>query len=481
MNPSSTKTIHLSRITVAAVIAIASILPATVYAQDIISIYDEHPLHETAGFKPETAAVLPLVEQYEEFIDSATVFAPDGRRWDEIPDHEAVGFALDTIVELPTLPRWFFRPAVYDHFEFPDTVRFDDRMFSGKPELRWIEELNVVNRNMRQMRYNLFFSNPGIAKYNIAMLPEAPKFYQTVVDPTNHTIEIQEIVTGPVTQTTLVAEQVKRRHWIRNFNASLQFSQAYVSPNWYQGGNDNLNMLGQLYYNVKLNQVFHPTLLLDFTAQYKIGINSAPNDSLRNYSISDDLLQLNVTFGVKAAKRWYYSFTGQFKTQLLNSYTANTRDLRSAFLAPGEFTGGVGMTYNYANNKKTFTFDASLAPISYNLKICANRQIDETIYGIHPGGKTVSKYGSTAEFKLFWKMAQNISLRSRLFTFSDYSQIQADWENTLLFEINKFLTTQIFAHMRYDSRGVRAVGTDWKKLQLKEILSIGFAYKFSSI
>ena len=35
--------------------------------------------------------------------------------------------------------------------------------------------------------------------------------------------------------------------------------------------------------------------------------------------------------------------------------------------------------------------------------------------------------------------------------------------------------------MRYDSRGVRAEGTNWKKLQVKEILSIGFSYKFSSL
>ena len=156
------------------------------------------------------------------------------------------------------------------------------------------------------------------------MLPQAPKFYQTEINPVDHTIEIKEIITTPVDQTTLVAEEVKKRHWIRNFNASLQFSQAYVSPNWYQGGNNNLNILGQLYYNVKLNQEYHPNLLFDFTSQYKLGLNSAPDDSLRNYSISDDLLQLNTTLGIKAVKRWYYTFTGQFKTQLLNSYTRQT-------------------------------------------------------------------------------------------------------------------------------------------------------------
>ena len=432
----------------------------------------------------ETPVISSFFEEVEEAGAEATdsaIFAPDGRRWDEIPAHEAVGFALDTIVELPDLPSYFFMPAIYDHFVYPDTMRFNDPMFSGRPDLRWIEEKRVNDRKMAQMRYSLFFENPQIVRYNVAKLPQAPKFYQTEINPVDHTIQIKEIITTPTDQTTLVAEEVKKRHWIRNFSASLQFSQAYVSPNWYQGGNDNLNVLGQLYYNVKLNQEYHPNLLFDFTSQYKLGLNSAPDDSLRNYSISDDLLQLNTTLGIKAAKRWYYSFTGQFKTQLLNSYTSNTRNLRSALLSPGELTAGVGMTYNYANAKKTFTFDASLAPVSYNLKICINDELDETAYGIHEGHKTISKYGSSAELKLFWQIASNISLRSRFFTFSDYDVLQADWENTIQFEINRFLTTQIYAHLRYDSEGIRAENSNWKKLQLKEILSIGFAYKFSSI
>ncbi|MDE5567880.1 MAG: DUF3078 domain-containing protein [Muribaculaceae bacterium] len=429
----------------------------------------------------ETDVVESFFEEFEENLNDSTIFAPDGRRWDEIPAHEAVGFALDTIVELPELPPYFFMPAVYDHFVSIDTLRFNEPMFSGRSDLRWIEEKRATDRRMEQMKYSFFFENPQLVRYNVAMLPQAPKFYQTEINPVDHTIQIKEIITGPTDQTTLVAEEVKKRHWIRNFTASLQFSQAYVSPNWYQGGNNNLNVLGQLYYNVKLNQEYHPKLLFDFTAQYKLGMNSAPDDSLRNYSISDDLLQLNTTLGLKAAKRWYYSFTGQFKTQLLNSYTSNTRNLRSALLSPGELTAGVGMTYNYANTKKTFTFDASLAPVSYNLKICINSKLDETAYGIHEGNKTISKYGSSAELKLFWQMASNISLRSRFFTFSDYSVLQADWENTIQFEINRFLTTQIYAHLRYDSQGVRAENSNWKKLQLKEILSIGFAYKFSSL
>ncbi len=139
------------------------------------------------------------------------------------------------------------------------------------------------------------------------------------------------------------------------------------------------------------------------------------------------------------------------------------------------------MTYNYANKKKTFTFDASIAPLSYNMQVCTNSRIDETLYNIEAGHTTAHNFGSSCELKLYWKLCYNITFNSRLFAFTDYDRAYADWENTLSFEINKFLTTQIYAHARYDTQTAKVDGTNWKKLQLKEILSIGFAYKFSSI
>ena len=388
---------------------------------------------------------------------------------------------IDTTIVLPRLPRYFFRPAVYDHYKFRDTVRLDEKFYTGKEYMKWIEDEEFVNRNMDNLRYNLFIGRPDLVKYNIDMLPEAPKVYHAVVNPEDHTITIEEVVKAPVGGTTLKPVEVKKRHWIRDFRTSLQFSQAYVSPNWYQGGNNNLNVLGQIYYNVKLNQEYHPNLLFETTAQYKLGLNSAPDDSLRNYSISEDLFQINTTLGIKAASRWYYSLTAQFKTQLLNSYKSNTHNLVSALLSPGDLTAGIGMTYNYVSPKKNFSFDASLAPLSYNMRTCINEEIDETAYGITEGRKTVHKFGSSAEFKLMWRMSSNIVFNSRLFAFSDYEVFRADWENTLMFEINRFLTTQIYAHLRYDTNGAVAEGTKWKKLQLKEILSIGFSYKFSSL
>ena len=81
---------------------------------------------------------------------------------------------------------------------------------------------------------------------------------------------------------------------------------------------------------------------------------------------------------------------------------------------------------------------------------------------------------------LFRSIAYNISFSSRLFAFTDYDRFESDWENTLLFEINRFLTTQIYAHARYDTATQPCDDPGWHKLQVKEILSIGFSYRFAN-
>ena len=389
--------------------------------------------------------------------------------------------SYDRLMSTRRLPRTVFLPAVFTGFEDPDTTSVFTPDFSGNPATEWIEEEMAMQRKIKALNYNLFLKHPENVTYNINLLPEAPKAFHAVVDPEKHTIAIEEFANKAEAVNPIDVGPAKKRHWIRTFTASLQFSQAYVSPNWYQGGNNNLNALGQLYYNVKLNTQYHPNLLFETTAQYKLGINSAPDDTVHSYNITDDIFQVNTTFGIRAHKRWYYSFTGQFKTQLLNSYQSNSQNLRSSFLSPGELTAGIGMTYNYANAKKTFTFDASLAPLSYALRTCISDKIDPTKYNIEAGRKVSHHFGSTAELRLFWKICYNISFSSRIFAFTDYETAQMDWENTLVFEINRFLTTQIYCHARYDSSTPRCDDPSWKKLQVKEILSIGFAYKFSTI
>lgn len=377
------------------------------------------------------------------------------------------------------LPRWFFLPIVYTDYKITDSIDNFQADYSGNPAMVWVEDAMALNRRMRALNEYVYFSDPTAVRYNMRTLPNPPKQFTAVVNDELHTIVIEE--TAPGEANAIVLNTSKGLiHWLHTFGATLQFSQAYVSPNWYQGGNNNINMITDLSYNIKLNQKLHPDLLFETNVKYRLGTNSAPDDSLRAYNISEDLLQVNSTFGLKAVEKWYYTVNAQFKTQLLNSYKKNSNNLKSAFMSPGELNFGIGMTFNTANKNKTFTLDASISPLSYNLMICTSDRIDHSSFNIDNGKTTSSKYGSSAEFKVAWKICSNVKLSSRLFAFSDYDRFYADFENTLVFEINKYLTSQVFAHLRYDSL-TPYTDPSWHKLQIKEILSLGFAYKFSTL
>ncbi len=406
--------------------------------------------------------------------------------WVEIVQRPAAPQKLeaDTTLDVSSqvFPPYFYTPAVFDsydiHVEPPKISTFG----RGDSIMRWVNDRVALDNRMRYTRQRFMVDHPGDVRYNINDLPEAPKRYRAYVDPATARINVEEISVDKKDVVNDVKPlEVKRKNWIHDFTGLVQFSQAYNSPNWYQGGNNNLNAIVNGVYNVKLNQTFHPNLLFENTIQYKLAMNSAPDDSLRNYSISEDLLQINSKFGIKARKSWYYSATLQFKTQLLNNYKKNTRDMQASFLSPGELNIGLGMTYSYENPKKNFTVNASLAPLSYNLKTCINNKIDETTMSIKAGRNIANQFGSNIDCKMVWQIAYNIKLTSTLTAFTDYSYIQGDWENTLAFTINRFLSTQIYVHLRYDSTTARADDSAWHKWQLKEVLSFGFSYTIGTV
>lgn len=59
--------------------------------------------------------------------------------------------------------------------------------------------------------------------------------------------------------------------------------------------------------------------------------------------------------------------------------------------------------------------------------------------------------------------------------------MQSDWENTINFSINRYLSTQMYIHLRYDSSQPSIEDSRWHKVQMKEILSFGLQYQFKTI
>ena len=200
-----------------------------------------------------------------------------------VDNSESLLHTADSIAALSdnNRPNIMFLPVVFTSYkmiqpmalEQPDTVASltKHEMPTIEIDNEWIENLSWRNRFENEHLQRLAVESPWLVPYNLSMLPEPPKQYEAKLDVKKNilTIEVRKLEVPEAAP----EHNLKRKNWIHAFDATLQFSQAYMTDNWYQGGEKNINLLAHLWYNLKLNQTLHPRLLFDLTTQYKLGVN----------------------------------------------------------------------------------------------------------------------------------------------------------------------------------------------------------------
>ena len=96
-------------------------------------------------------------------------------------------------------------------------------------------------------------------------------------------------------------------------------------------------------------------------------------------------------------------------------------------------------------------------------------------YGIDEGHHTLWDLGSTFTTDVSWKFSPLISLKSRLYAYTTYHRTEVEWENTLTFQLSKFISTQLFVYPRFDDSAAKRDDT-YGYFQLKEYWSLGFTF-----
>ena len=61
--------------------------------------------------------------------------------------------------------------------------------------------------------------------------------------------------------------------------------------------------------------------------------------------------------------------------------------------------------------------------------------------------------------------------------FTTYDKVVASWENTFEFKLNRYLSTKLFLHGRYDD-GVTLSEDNDTYFQFKEMLTFGLSYSW---
>ena len=253
----------------------------------------------------------------------------------------------------------------------------------------------------------------------------------------------------------------------------LQFLQNYVSENWYKGGESNYSMVAsailQATYNNKQKVKF------DNKLELKLGLQTSRADSIHRFKTSEDLIRYTGKLGLQATNKWYYTLQLIAGTQFMRGYKSNDPKVYSAFLAPLTLNLSVGMDYNVLWFNERLKGTLHMAPLAYNLKYVDRIDLAER-YGLKPKRHSLHDFGSEFTADLTWQISDMIRWRTRLYGYTTFSRAELEWENTIAFQFNKYISTNFFLYPRFDDSRRRDVKHGY--WEFKEFASIGFSYSF---
>ena len=264
-------------------------------------------------------------------------------------------------------------------------------------------------------------------------------------------------------------------HWYKEANVLVQFTQNYISPNWYKGGKSQFSVL-----NIAKGQISYrrDPITWDNYGEWRVGITTTPGDTLRKYNVTDDMFRLYSKFGYKIIPKLFAVASVELNTTLWNVWNENQTTAKTAFMTPLKFHVYGGLDYRPINDLSIF-----VAPVTYKLVYAyfgdgdKKRNIDVTNYGIAAGEHLRNDLGTTIRVQWQWHPVREFGLDTDFYFFTNYHDVEIDWEINGEFYINRFLSIRLMLHPRFDSAYI-ATGDTKPHIQFKELLSVGFSHKF---
>lgn len=337
------------------------------------------------------------------------------------------------------------------------------------------QDLSLLNE-LDRVLLSTYLATPSLVGITEEALKASQKFSEEKKNKVTESVKL-EVPTATVSPLAETSAQVvtdvvvqKPNFWITKGSFSTQLTESFFSPNWYQGGTNNLNVLSMLTLEANYNNKRKVQWDNKLDARLGFYLNQDEDGKMGRIQSNQDLLRLTSKLNLKAIRNWNYAIEAQGNTQMLNHYEGDGT-IKSSFLSPSDVSLTVGM--DFKKNFKKGSISIFPGPLSYKLNYVANKDL-AIKYGFDEGKRARHDVGSKIQVDFDYKFTDNISYKTRFYYFTSYKNVQADWENTLNFQVSKYLSTKLFFHTRFDD--FAAAYENWGHFQFKQYLMLGLNY-----
>ena len=278
------------------------------------------------------------------------------------------------------------------------------------------------------------------------------------------------------------------------FNGLLSLNGSQVSlTNWNAGGQNSISFNSLANFGARYTK---RKMQWESSIDLGYGLQRQGKKDNARWIKTDDKIDLFSKFGSKASKHWFYSALMNFSTQFTAGYNyPNDSTVISRFMAPGYMLLAAGMDY-----KPNKILSAFIAPLTMKTTFVLDQDLaNQGSFGIEPAdtingevqNSRLVRYeaGGYIRFAYDHEIMKNIRVQSKISLFSNYlnnpQNIDVNWETLFQFKVNKYISATLSTHLIYDDDIDIAVYNDegmkiaeGPRLQFKEVLGVGFAYKF---
>jgi hypothetical protein len=269
-------------------------------------------------------------------------------------------------------------------------------------------------------------------------------------------------------------EENKISNWKQGALLQMGFSQMSLT-NWAAGGYSSvaLNAYVNTFKTYEVKDMFWENRL-----QLAWGFINSFGE---NFKKSDDKIIFDSKYGYRAWNKVFFSAAFNFRSQFSNSfnYPVNTgKTLVSGPFSPAYLSLGLGLDY-----KPVRAVSINFSPLTSNLVIVSKEAL-RTKYGNRKDQPAKLELGAQLKVDYKQQLSKDVAVASTLILFSDFlgkpQNIKVNWDLFIDTKINKYFSANIRTNLIYDDNILIPDKNSVlnKRVQFKEILSIGFSHTF---